>query len=452
MSRTPRFRPSRAVLVAGSSSPARSRWPAAAPVRSPRPPTRSPRSTAPTRDDGRHRRPRRADRLPGEPAARSGRRVPGGRRGAAEMSIVNQSTERRPPGLGQQPDRRVGRGRRATTDAARGHRAAHRRRVEPGRAAAPAGRPSRPRSRRSARPTRARPRHPPRGPSSPPAPRRRVGLREWRGSPPQGCQPAHPAAERRRRAPRLERQVELTGLREDIRAGLTYPIGLTFERAGQVTVMLPVGTPAIPARRPSRSDGPRSRAARAGYRCAECGHQSAQWVGRCPVVPGLGHARADRGRRAGPAHRSSRRAHPARRPGGSPTSSSTPPAPARPASPSWTGCSAAGSSPARSCCSPVSRASGSRRCCWRWPRRPPTRAGALRHRRGVGRAGPAACRAHRLPCTTTLYLAAESDLASMLRRTSTTLAPQLLVVDSIQTMSTATRRRRSPVGSPRPAP
>lgn len=41
-------------------------------------------------------------------------------------------------------------------------------------------------------------------------------------------------------------QVELTGLREDIQAGLSYEIVLTFERAGQVRVLLPVGYPASP--------------------------------------------------------------------------------------------------------------------------------------------------------------------------------------------------------------
>jgi copper(I)-binding protein len=38
-------------------------------------------------------------------------------------------------------------------------------------------------------------------------------------------------------------QVELTGLREDIQSGLSYEIVLTFEQAGRVTVMLPVGYP-----------------------------------------------------------------------------------------------------------------------------------------------------------------------------------------------------------------
>lgn len=40
--------------------------------------------------------------------------------------------------------------------------------------------------------------------------------------------------------------VVLTGLKEDIRAGLTYPVVLTFERAGQVTVQVPVGYPEEP--------------------------------------------------------------------------------------------------------------------------------------------------------------------------------------------------------------
>ena len=40
--------------------------------------------------------------------------------------------------------------------------------------------------------------------------------------------------------------VELTGLREDIQAGLSYEIVLTFERAGQVAVKLPVGYPGEP--------------------------------------------------------------------------------------------------------------------------------------------------------------------------------------------------------------
>lgn len=40
--------------------------------------------------------------------------------------------------------------------------------------------------------------------------------------------------------------VVLTGLTEDVRAGLTYPLVLNFERAGQVTLSVPVGYPSEP--------------------------------------------------------------------------------------------------------------------------------------------------------------------------------------------------------------
>lgn len=63
-------------------------------------------------------------------------------------------------------------------------------------------------------------------------------------APAAGLQPAPPLGEL---APSTRfAQVELTGLREDIQAGLSYEIVLTFERAGQVRVMLPVGYPAEP--------------------------------------------------------------------------------------------------------------------------------------------------------------------------------------------------------------
>ena len=38
-------------------------------------------------------------------------------------------------------------------------------------------------------------------------------------------------------------QVVLTGLKQDLQAGLTYPVTLTFQRAGDVTVQVPVGNP-----------------------------------------------------------------------------------------------------------------------------------------------------------------------------------------------------------------
>ncbi|HWM60483.1 MAG TPA: hypothetical protein VNO83_21855 [Pseudonocardia sp.] len=47
-------------------------------------------------------------------------------------------------------------------------------------------------------------------------------------------------------APERGAQVVLTGLKENIQAGLSYPLVLNFERAGQVTVQVPVGYPSEP--------------------------------------------------------------------------------------------------------------------------------------------------------------------------------------------------------------
>lgn len=38
-------------------------------------------------------------------------------------------------------------------------------------------------------------------------------------------------------------QVVLAGLKQDVKAGLTYPVVLTFQRAGDVTLQVPVGNP-----------------------------------------------------------------------------------------------------------------------------------------------------------------------------------------------------------------
>lgn len=46
-------------------------------------------------------------------------------------------------------------------------------------------------------------------------------------------------------------QIVLTGLKEDIRSGLSYPVVFTFERAGAVTVQVPVASPTAP-----RTDAP----------------------------------------------------------------------------------------------------------------------------------------------------------------------------------------------------
>ncbi|MEN3264355.1 MAG: hypothetical protein V7646_1249 [Pseudonocardia sp.] len=48
-----------------------------------------------------------------------------------------------------------------------------------------------------------------------------------------------------------EASIVLTGLRTEIQAGLTYPVVLTFERAGQVSFNVPVSNPAGPRSAPT---------------------------------------------------------------------------------------------------------------------------------------------------------------------------------------------------------
>ncbi|MGI9000790.1 MAG: copper chaperone PCu(A)C [Pseudonocardia sp.] len=43
-----------------------------------------------------------------------------------------------------------------------------------------------------------------------------------------------------------EGSIVLTGLRQDIRAGLTYPVVLTFARAGEIRLEVPVDNPSAP--------------------------------------------------------------------------------------------------------------------------------------------------------------------------------------------------------------
>jgi copper(I)-binding protein len=38
-------------------------------------------------------------------------------------------------------------------------------------------------------------------------------------------------------------QVVLTGLKEDLKVGPTYPVVFTFQRAGDVTIQVPVANP-----------------------------------------------------------------------------------------------------------------------------------------------------------------------------------------------------------------
>jgi copper(I)-binding protein len=49
-------------------------------------------------------------------------------------------------------------------------------------------------------------------------------------------------------------EVVLTGLREEIRAGLSYPLVLNFERAGAISVDLPVAYPSQPREEPQEAE------------------------------------------------------------------------------------------------------------------------------------------------------------------------------------------------------
>ena len=273
----------------------------------------------------------------------------GGGAAPLKMSIVNS---------GIQPDRLVSasspaaasvddhRRRRCSTRSGAAHRG--RRRGGPPRRAAPAASPV-----RSGAPAAAGPTRPERGRR--PAQRRAdhapgdeiggAGQEEGQApaAEPSSAAPATPrAGTGGAEAGGREGQVVLTGLTEDVRAGLTYPVVLNFERAGQVTLDRAGRAPGGAARGRARRVTARARAVRGGFRCAECGHQAAQWVGRCPSCQAWGSLEQSApaaGRVAGAGSRPARRPP---RPAGSPTSPSTPPAPAPPACPNWTGCWAAG--------------------------------------------------------------------------------------------------------------
>ncbi len=68
----------------------------------------------------------------------------------------------------------------------------------------------------------------------------RVAARAHASGPSEAGAPTH----RRRRAPgTTTAQVVLTGLKQDLKVGPTYPVVLTFQRAGDVTVQVPVANP-----------------------------------------------------------------------------------------------------------------------------------------------------------------------------------------------------------------
>ena len=169
-----------------------------------------------------------------------------------------------------------------------------------------------------------------------------------------------------------------------------------------------------------------------------------KWAGRCPtceewntLVEEVERRRRPRWRRraagaaaSAGADRRGRRRRVARR--------------VRPASPSSTGCSAAGSCPARSPCSAASPASASPRCCCRRSRALAAGGAALplRHR-PRSRAQQVRLRAERLgalPPSCGWW--PRPSLPARRRPTSTQVAPDVVVVDSIQTRARPRARRR----------
>ena len=127
------------------------------------------------------------------------------------------------------------------------------------------------------------------------------------------------------------------------------------------------------------------------YACSECGYTTGKWLGRCPACGAWGTLVEERA--------ALRPASQRRRGAGRPllrlveVEAADAERDHRPASPSSTACSAAGSCPRRSSSSAAIPGSASRRCCsWRCAAMSAERPVAARHRRGVGGAGEAARR------------------------------------------------------------
>ncbi len=188
--------------------------------------------------------------------------------------------------------------------------------------------------------------------------------------------------------------------------------------------------PALAFRSMAKSN---TRSPRTSYRCAECGWATASGSAAAPSA--RRGARSPRpARRRHRAHgRAARSRAPARadRPGRRPEAARP-----APASASSTGCSAAAWCPARWCCSPASPASASRRCCSTSPSSGRARRAAA-SLVSAARSRPARCGcapSASAPCTTQLYLAAETDLGAVLGHLDA-VKPGLLVLDSVQTIA-----------------
>ena len=166
-------------------------------------------------------------------------------------------------------------------------------------------------------------------------------------------------------------------------------------------------------------------------------------VGR-PVrrVPGLGHRRGGRRR-----HRPGVTTRPAgdhRRPPDRPRSTPSRRPPGRPAWPSSTGCSAAGWCRGAVVLLAGEPGVGKSTLLLDVAAGPPAHGThrAVRHRRGVGRARCGCAPSASARCATRLLLAAETDLAAVLGHVDA-VKPDLLVVDSVQTIASDAGRRRA---------
>ena len=193
------------------------------------------------------------------------------------------------------------------------------------------------------------------------------------------------------------------------------------------------------------------------FECSECGWRSAKWAGRCGECQAWGSVAEARtsgpaaaARRTGRGCRSGRDAA-VRRPCPIGAGGRRPrPGPGPPAWASWTGCWAAGWSPARVVLLAGEPGVGKSTLLLEAgalaARSGP---GALRDRRGVGGPGPAARRPDRRDQRQPVPGRGDR-LRRAARRTSRPSTRALLIVDSVQTISAAGRRGRAGRGHPGP--
>ena len=170
------------------------------------------------------------------------------------------------------------------------------------------------------------------------------------------------------------------------------------------------------------------------FRCQSCDGQAPQWAGRCPTC-GAWNTLVEELRRAAEPRRP-RRAHRQRAAADRRGRRRRPRRPGPPASPSSTGCSAAGWCPARSPCSAASPASASPRCSLQAGRGGHGAAArcALRVGRGVGRSRCGCGPSGSARCAPRLWLAGRDVAAAHRAPRIDEVQPDVVVVDSIQTV------------------